>query len=486
VNEAAVAAVDLGASSGRVVVGRFSSEGVAVREVHRFPNVPVRAGRVLRWDVLGLYRGILDGLQKASQQVESLAGVGVDSWAVDYGLLDADGELLGNPVCYREPGTEATVAAVLAEMGPAELYDATGIQLQPFNTLFQLLARRDTAQAAIASRALLIPDLMTYWLCGVPGTEVTNASTTQLLDPRTLKWSAGLADRLKVPVELFPPLRHPGERLAPLTADLGLRHPPEVLTVPSHDTAAAVAGVPADVEEFAFVCTGTWALVGLELSAPVITAASRQANFTNEIGVDGSIRFLRNVTGFWLLQECVRQWRTEGADVDLTALTEAATAVPAFRSIIDVQDPSFAAPGNMPERIRAAVHRTSSLPVESRAELVRCIFDSMALAVRRAIREASTLSGRPVRVVHVVGGGVATPLFCQLVADACQLPVVAGPTEAASWGNVMSQARALGLIGGSLGDNREVVRRTAQPVTYRVRGREQDWERAEQLIGGRR
>lgn len=479
---ATVAAVDLGASSGRVVVGRFTADGVAMQEVHRFPNIPVRAGSTLRWDVLSLFNGIIEGLRAAKQRFGGLDGVGVDGWGVDYGLLDADGELLGNPICYREPRTESTVAAVLADVGTPELYAATGIQLQPFNTLFQLLARQESAQAQAARHALLVPDLLAYWLCGSMGTELTNASTTQLLDPRTMDWSWALGNRLKVPIDLFPPLTKPGQRLGALSPALGLGDETEVIAVPSHDTAASVAGIPADGQDFAYVCTGTWALVGVELPDPVITAASRRANFTNEVGVDGTVRFLRNVTGFWLLQECIRQWRQDGADVDAAGLTDAATGVVGFRAVIDVQDPAFAAPGDMPRRIREAAHRTSGATIAGHAETVRCILDSMALAIRHAVRDAVALSGRTVQVVHMVGGGVSSPLFCQLVADACGLPVVAGPTEAASWGNVLSQARALGVVGDSLAETREVIRHTERPVAYRVSGDEREWARADRLV----
>jgi rhamnulokinase len=481
---ATVAAVDLGASSGRVVVGRCTADEVELHEVHRFPNVPVRAGTTLRWDVLSLFNGVLDGLRAARQRFGGLDGVGVDGWGVDYGLLDADGELLGNPICYREPGTEPTVAAVLADVGAAELYAATGIQLQPFNTLFQLLARGGSAQARAARHALLLPDLLAYWLCGSMGTELTNASTTQLLDPRTMDWSRALAERLQVPIDLFPALRKPGERLGALRPAFGLGDETAVIAVPSHDTAASVAGVPADGQDFAYVCTGTWALVGVELPGPVITAASRQANFTNEVGVDGTVRFLRNVTGFWLLQECIRQWRQEGADVDAAGLTDAATDVVGLRAIIDVQDPEFAAPGDMPGRIRDAARRTSGATIDGQVEIVRCILDSMALATRHAVRDAVGLSGRSVRAVHVVGGGVSSRLFCQQVADACGLPVVAGPTESASWGNVLSQARTLGVVGDSLADTRAVIRRNEQPVVYPAAGDERAWARVDRLVPG--
>lgn len=481
---ATVAAVDLGASSGRVVVGRFTAHDVELHEVHRFPNIPVRAGTTLRWDVLGLFNGVLDGLRAASKRFGGLDGVGIDGWGVDYGLLDDDGELLGNPVCYREPGTESTLAAVLADVGAGELYAATGIQLQPFNTLFQLLARRESAQARAARHVLLVPDLLTYWLCGSVGTELTNASTTQLLDPRTMDWSRALAERLQVPVDLFPALRKPGERLGAVRPAFGLGVETAVIAVPSHDTAASVAGIPADGHDFAYVCTGTWALVGVELPDPVITTASRQANFTNEVGVDGTVRFLRNVTGFWLLQECIRQWRAEGADVDAAGLTDAATDVVGLRAIIDVQDPEFAAPGDMPGRIRDAASRTSGATVDGQGEVVRCILDSMALATRHAVRDAVALSGRTVRAVHVVGGGVSSRLFCQLVADACGLPVVAGPTEAASWGNLLSQARALGVVGDSLAHTRAVIRQNEQPVVYPAAGDEREWARVDRLVPG--
>jgi rhamnulokinase len=483
--EVTIAAVDLGASSGRVVLARTGDSGLTLREVHRFANRPVRVGGRLHWDVLSLFAGIVDGLRVIEREVGRLDSVGVDSWGVDYGLLDADGQLLGNPLHYRDARTTAAIEAVRAQIGADELYAATGIQMQPFNTLYQLLSRRGDAQQQQAAQALLIPDLMSYWLSGERSTEVTNASTTQLLDARTSQWATPLLDRLQVPYQLFPPLRQPGTVLGHLrdevADDTGLPSAVEVVTVPSHDTAAAVAGIPAAVEDFAFVCTGTWALVGLELPAPVLTAQSRTANFTNETGVDGTIRFLRNVTGFWLLQECVREWRTTGAEIDLVALTDAAADVPALRALIDVQDPAFSAPGAMPTRIASASGRCGAAP-QNRAEFVRCILDSMALAVRAAIRDAVTLADRTVSVVHVVGGGVSNPLFCQLVADACQLPVIAGPTEAASWGNAMFQARALGAGSADLADARAIIAASEHPAHYHPQATERVWQQAEDRL----
>jgi rhamnulokinase len=482
----AIAAIDLGASSGRVVSGRGPAGRLTLREVHRFENVPVRAGGVLRWDVLALFRGILDGLRLAQAQAGPLDSVGVDGWGADYGLLDADGQLLGNPAHYRDPRTEAAFAAAVGSVGAAELYDATGTALHRFNTVFQLLSERGSAMLGAAERVLLVPDLITYWLSGSAGTELTNASTTGLLDARTLDWSAPLAARLGLPAGLFAPIRRPGQlagRLLPaIVTDAGLAGAPQVVTVPSHDTAAAVAGVPAESGSFAYVCAGTWALVGLELPDPVITPASRAASFTNEVGADGSIRFLRNVTGFWLLQECAREWRLARLRADAGELTRAAQDVPALRAVIDVQQPDLAVPGDMPRRIALACLRTSGAVISTPAEITRCILDSMAIAIRQALHDGIRLSGHVVDVVHIVGGGAANALFCQLVADACQLPVIAGPAEAASWGNAIYQLRALGALGGPAADARAMIRQAEAPARYEVRGDDAGWQRACDLV----
>ncbi|MGW2635997.1 rhamnulokinase [Streptomyces sp. NPDC001348] len=467
------AAVDLGASSGRVMTGRVGSDSLELSEAHRFPNRPVRVPEGLRWDVLALYSGVLDGL-RAAGQVDS---VGIDSWAVDHGLLDADGALLGNPVHYRDVRTEGVAEKVWATVPAAELYAATGLQYAPFNTLYQLHAARSTAQFAQARRLLLIPDLLTYWLTGEQGTELTNASTTQLIDPRTRDWSYDVAARLDVDLELFAPLRRPGDPAGLLRPEVleetGLTGPVPVTTVGSHDTASAVAAVPASGERFAYICTGTWSLAGLELTAPVLTEESRAANFTNELGLDGTVRYLRNIMGLWLLQECVRAW----GDPDLGPLLREASLVPALRSVVDAGDAAFLAPGRMPQRIAEAC-RVSGQPVPaSPAEITRCILDSLALAHRRAVEDAQRLAGHPVDVVHVVGGGTRNALLCQLTADACGLPVVAGPTEAAALGNVLVQARAHGLV-GDLSDARRLLVAT-QPLTrYEPRGDTARWREA--------
>ncbi|MEY9932784.1 rhamnulokinase [Catenulispora sp. GP43] len=473
-----VAAVDLGASSGRVMAARVGADLLEMREAHRFENRPVRVGGTLYWDVLALYQGIVDGLRGAGQ-VDS---VGIDSWAVDYGLLDADGALLGNPVHYRDGRTDGVAEQVWRTVSAEALYAVTGLQHAPFNTLYQLIAARGSAALASARQAMLIPDLMGYWLTGVAGTELTNASTTQLLDASSRTWAADLAGRLGVDVGLFPPLRQPGSRIGDLLpavlAATGLRGPVPVTAVASHDTASAVVAVPAAKgERFAYISTGTWSLAGLELDRPVRTEAGRAANFTNEAGIDGTVRYLRNITGLWLLQECVREW-----GVDLPALLAAAADLPALRSVIDAADPGFLAPDHMPDRLREACRTTGQPVPDTPPQITRCILDSLALAHRRAIEDAQRLADHPVDVVHMVGGGVHNTLLCQLTADACGLPVVAGPAEAAALGNVLVQARALGVV-GDRGEMRALLAATQPLVRYEPAGDRGAWDTAAARVG---
>ena len=473
-----VAAVDLGAASGRVMRAQVGPDRLDLAEVGRFENVPVRVGGTLHWDVLGLYQGVLDGL-RAAGPVES---VGIDSWAVDYGLLDADGRLLGNPVHYRDGRTDGVMEQVLREIPAEELYAKTGLQFLPFNTIFQLVSALGSAQMEAARTLLLIPDLVTYWLTGELGAERTNASTTQLLDIHTGTWATDLMDRLGIRSELFPPLREPGSAIAALRPEvcdqLGLGRPATVTAVGSHDTASAVVAVPATSERFAYISCGTWSLVGVELDRPVLTAESRAANFTNEIGVDGKIRYLRNVMGLWLLQECLRTWRSRGQAVDLESLLAAAARVPALTAVVDANDPAFLPPGDMPSRIADACRRLGQQPPSGPAETVRCILDSLALAHRAAVADAQRLSGRDVDVVHIVGGGARNALLCQLTADACGLPVEAGPQEATALGNALVQARALHQVGPDLAAMRTLVRATQPIRRYEPRGDSAAWEAA--------
>ncbi|WP_276324149.1 rhamnulokinase family protein [Streptomyces sp. RFCAC02] len=477
------AAVDLGASSGRVMLGAVRDGTVTLREAHRFPNRPVRVGGTLHWDVLALHRGVLDGLREAGRAASGeLAGVGVDSWAVDYGLLDASGALLGNPVHYRDTRTAGAAERVAAVVPPEELYAATGLQHLPFNTVYQLVAARNSPLLTIADRLLLIPDLIAYWLTGEAGTELTNASTTQLIDPRTRDWSGTVARALGIDLGLFPPLRVPGDAAGDLLpgvlAEAGLTGRVPVTAVGSHDTASAVAGVPAAGDRFAYIATGTWSLAGVELDAPVLTEESRRANFTNELGVDGTVRYLRNIMGLWLLQECLRDWSVADGPAGLAPLLEAAARAEPLRSVVDAGDPAFIPPGRMPERIADACRRTGQPVPRDRAETVRCVLDSLALAHRAAVEDAQRLSGKDVDTVHIVGGGAHNELLCRLTADACGLPVVAGPAEAAALGNVLVQARAAGEAHGGLADLRALLRAGLPLRQHEPSGDRAAWDRA--------
>ncbi len=472
-----VAAVDLGASAGRVMAGRVGSGLLELREAHRFPNIPVRAGGTLHWDILSLHRGVLDGLRAAADGSE-LASAGIDAWGVDYGLIDSSGALLGNPVHYRDRRTEGAVERVLAAVPAEELYATTGIQQLAINTICQLAVAAGTPQLRAAETLLLIPDLLGYWLTGSAGAELTNASTTQLLDVRARTWATSLIDRAGIPQRIFPPLRRPGDLVGELRPDVagaaGLPAGLPVVAVGSHDTASAVAAVPAQGGNFAYISCGTWSLVGMELDQPVLTEASRLANFSNETGIDGTIRYLRNVAGLWLLQESLRAWPGAGLD-DLLA---AASRLPALRWVIDADDPALLAPGDMPSRIAAACEAAGRAAPAGRAETVRCILDSLALAHRRAIVGVQDLSGRHADTVHLVGGGARNELLCQLTADACGLPVVAGPVEASAIGNILVQARALGVAPAQLDGLRALVRGSQRLRRFEPRGDDARWRAA--------
>lgn len=481
----AFAAADLGATSGRVMVGRVGPAHLDLSEAHRFPNRPVLAGGSLHWDVLGLYQGVLDGLREAARS-GGVTSVGVDSWAVDYGLLDADGRLLGNPHHYRDSRTQDAAPRVWDAVPAKELYRVTGLQHLPFNTVFQLAAARGSAQLAAARTLLLIPDLLVHWLTGTVGAELTNASTTALLDAATGDWSGDLLGRLGLDPELFPPLRQPGEvagELLPAVArETGLAEGTPVVTVASHDTASAVAAIPADRPGFGYVSCGTWSLAGLELDQPVITEASRAANFTNERGIDGTFRFLRNIMGLWLLSETLRTWTAEGLPTDLAPLLARAADAPPFAALVDPDAPEFLAPGDMPARIAAYCERTGQRAPADQAAMVRCILESLALAHRAALRTAAELSGRDLDVVHLVGGGSRNDLLCQLTADAIGLPLVAGPTEATALGNVLVQARAHGLVADRTA-MRRLVADTQHLRQFRPSGDPNAWAAAGARIG---
>jgi rhamnulokinase len=478
-----VAAVDLGASSGRVMLGRVGEGVLALTEVNRFPNTPVAVRGTLYWDALALYRGVLDGLRSAGREAGRLDGVGIDSWAIDYGLLDATGTLLGNPIHYRDARTDGVMERVLARIPAGELYETTGLQFLPFNTIYQLVAAAGLPQTTAASRLLLLPDLLAYWLTGREVAEVTNASTTQLLDVRRRAWATDLMAQVGIDPGLFPSLIEPGDRIGDLLPDvlqeIGLTGPAQVLAVGSHDTASAVVGVPAETDRFAYISCGTWSLVGVELDRPVLSVDSRRANFTNELGVDGTVRYLRNVMGLWLLQESLRTWNAAGLVGDLQTLLQEAAGVPPFQALVDPDDPVFLPPGDMPGRIAHACRLTGQTAPKTQAETVRCILDSLALAYRRTLREAEQLSGRDIDVLHVVGGGARNTLLCQLTADACETPVLAGPVESTALGNALVQARALGALHGDLSVLRRLLRETQPLKRYEPTANGSAWRAAE-------
>jgi rhamnulokinase len=478
-------AVDLGAQSGRVALGRFDGETLAVTEAHRFPNIPVRTSGTLRWDVLRLHDGVLDGLRAAARDADGIDSVAVASWAVDFGLLDRRGQLVGNPVHYRDARRATAFDRVRGTIPPRELYERTGIQLIPINTLFELAAmaaERDPA-LEIADRLLLIPDLFHNWLSGARVTEVTNATTTQCFDARERAWTLDLLERLEIPTRIFPDVVPAGTVLGPVTAEvteetaLAGAH---VIAGATHDTAAAVAAVPFAEPDAAYISAGTWSLVGVELSAPLIDDRTYGANLTNEGGVAGRIRLLRNVTGLWLLHECLRVWEPTGSGSfeDLVALAHDAAPL---RSLVDVDHPLFAVRGDIPDRVREFCRTTAQPVPESRGAVVRCILDSLALKHAQVVELLGEATGAAPRTLHVVGGGSRNALLCRLTADAAELPVVAGPAEATTIGNLLVQAIALGEL-SSLDEARAVVRASFEPQTYEPDGSDA-WREARARLG---
>ncbi|MFT4210419.1 MAG: rhamnulokinase family protein [Microbacterium sp.] len=463
----AVAAVDLGATSGRVIVGRVGADTLEMEHVARFPNDPVALADGLHWNVLGLYGAALDGLRKAFRAEPSIASIGVDSWAVDYALL-REGRMLGEPFHYRDARTAIGVQRVHERMPHAELFARNGLQFLPFNTLYQLAAE-PADLLAFADTALLVPDLIGCWLTGVARAEATNASTTGLLRGDGRDWDAELVTALGLPGRILSPVVAPGEALGPLRPEVAARLDAPagttVTAVGSHDTASAVVAVPMQADAAAYISCGTWGLVGVEVDRPVRSPAALQANFTNEGGVDGRIRLLHNVMGLWILSEAVRGWeREQGHRIDLPTLLDSAPDVdPRSVPVFDVDDPRFLPPGDMPARIDAWCAEHGLRAPRTRVDHVRAIVESLAQAFADAVHQAARIGAVEVRTIHIVGGGALNELLCQRTADRAGLPVVAGPVEATALGNVLVQARAAGLVTGSLAALRDLVART-QPL----------------------
>lgn len=464
------AAVDLGASSGRVVAGAVDGTGdVRLEEVHRFGNVARRANGHLRWDVRSLYAQVLDGLGHLAARYPQVESIGIDTWGVDYGILDADGELIDDPVSHRDDRTADVIDAVHDRIRPAELYERCGVQYLPFNTIYQLAAERSRPTWSRAAHVVLLPDLLAYWLTGALATEATNASTTGMLDVTTGDWATDLLARLDLDPRVLPPIERAGAVRGPVCGDVrervGLRTGVVVTTVGSHDTASAVVALPATEPGAAFVSSGTWSLAGIELTDPVVTDAARSANFSNELGVDDRTRFLRNVGGLWLLQECIRTWNERGGRHTTEALLNAAGDLPPGGPTFDVDDPAFIPPGDMPGRIADALDEPPPTPEAT----TRAIVDSLATAYARTIASAGALASTAPTTIHVVGGGSHADLLCQLTADTSGLAVHAGPAEATSLGNVLVQARTHGAAPSTLAEMRTLVARRPDVRSFQPR-----------------
>jgi rhamnulokinase len=473
-------ALDLGAESGRALIGSFDGSRLDVEVAHRFPNVPVQMGGTLYWDFPRLFGDVLTGIQ-AALAAGPITSVGVDGWGVDFGLIDSRGRLIANPIHYRDTRTSGMMERALQRVSKESVYTQTGIQFMPINTLYQLLAMSSDADLEHAERLLMIPDLVHHFLCDSVVGEYTNATTTQCYDVERGAWSARLLSDLDIPLRLFPEVVPPGTRLGRLRSDVG--GDLTVIAPATHDTASAVVATPLAADgSTAFLSSGTWSLIGLELPKPVLTPAACQGNLTNEGGVAGTVRLLKNVMGLWLIQEARRSLGLTLTYDELTA--QAASAAP-FSAFIDPDDQRFLRPGDLPGNVRAYCVESGQSPPADTASLVRVVLESLALKYAVVLRQLEAASGRTVRTIHVVGGGSQNALLCQLTADASGLPVLAGPSEATSIGNLVVQAIALGEL-SSVAEARQVVAACWPARRYAPAG---DWseprQRFEQILASR-
>ena len=479
-------ACDLGAESGRLILGTLENHRLTLEELHRFPNRPVNAGGSLHWDIPALFDELKAGVKKAAQRSLPIQSISTDSWGVDYLLFDAQGALLSPTFHYRDERTARGVARAKSRVDWKTIFAETGVQFMPLNTIYQLAAEAP-ARLQQAHRLLLIGDGFNFLLSGVARAEESMASTSQLYNPRTKSWSRLLLQALDIPAGLFPPIVPSGTRLGPLrpewARETGLEGL-EVIAACSHDTGAAVAGVPGSGEGWAYLSSGTWSLMGVELPAPIITDPCRELNFTNEIGYGGSVRLLKNIVGLWIVQECRGQWAKQGSDYDYATLTQMAAAAPPFVSLIDPADPRFLSPGDMPARIADYCRETGQPSPSSPGAAIRCALESLALLYRRTGLQIEQLTGRKIERLHIVGGGSRNALLNQFTANALHIPVLAGPVEATAAGNLLVQAIASGRL-ASLAEAREVVRASSE-ITQVDPCDAPEWEAAnrrwEQLI----
>lgn len=464
-------AFDLGASSGRGIVGTLDQRKLVIEELHRFPNGPTTILGNMHWDVLRLYNEMLEALSLYAQRYgKDLHGIGFDTWGVDYGLLAKDGSLLGNPSHYRDKRTDGMVEAACKLVSREAIFEATGIQFMQLNTLFQLfsMVAQQSPLLDVAETLLLMPSLFIYFFTGKKVNEFTHATTTQMYNPRAGNWADAMLNQLGIPTHILTEIAPPGtivEKLYPaIAAEIGLGDVPVIATA-GHDTACAVAAVPATGDDWAYLSSGTWSLLGIETAQPIINADSLRYNLTNEGGVGNTFRFLKNIMGLWLVQECKRIWERGGNPLDFGALMQEAQNAKHFSAIIDPNDSRFLNPPDMPSAIAQFCKDTGQNPPMSRGEFIRCALESLALKYRNVLEKFEQLRGKPIEVLHIVGGGVKNTLLCQFTANATGKPVIAGPIEATAIGNILVQAMATGDI-GSLKDARELVRQSYELVEY--------------------
>lgn len=464
-------AFDLGASSGRAMLGFFDGNRLTLEEIHRFTNEPVQIGGSLYWDILRLFhelkRGIALCVKKGHRDIAAMA---IDTWGVDFGLLDEGGRLLGNPYHYRDKNTDGIMEEVFRLIPPEELYLKTGIQLMKLNTIFQLYSMKLGGLPIFreARTMLPTPDLLNYFLTGEKAAEYSIATTTQLLDPVKREWSKEITGRLGLPSGIFPPISATGSVVGRLTPDiareLGIGEIP-VIAAASHDTQSAIASVPAEGEDFAYISSGTWSLMGVETDRPILNEKSYRLAFTNEGGVGGKITFLKNIPGLWLIQECKRQWEREGENTSFAELEEMAVRSEPFEAFIDPEHEDFLPPGDLPSRIREYCAGTNQPVPRSKGETVRCIEQSLAMKYRMTMDSLEEITGKKLPAIHIVGGGIKDGLLCRLTADATGRRTVTGPVEATSVGNLLVQAMALGEL-DNLSELRQVVRESFPTTVY--------------------
>ena len=466
-------AFDFGAESGRAILGHFDGDRLSLEEVHRFPNVPLRQPDGLHWNVDDLFTQIKVGLAACRRMHGEPESIGIDTWGVDFGLLDADGKLLFSPFHYRDGRTNGVMEKLFQRVPREEVYAETGVQFLPFNSLYQLysMALADAPALNEARTLLMIPDLFNYWLTGRAACEYTNATTTQFFNPTTGAWAESLLRRLDIPTQFLPPIVQPGTALGSLLPSIvdetGIRDA-QVIVPACHDTGSAVAAVPASDDDAAYISSGTWSLVGVETREPLISRESLENNFTNEGGVAGRIRFLKNVQALWLLQECRRSWERQGEALSYSEIAALAESAAPFGPIVDVDDAAFLSPPDMPQAIESYCRQSGQTPPTDKATLVRCILESIALKYRAVLGQIESMRGRSVSAIHIVGGGSRNRLLCQLTADATGKPVTAGPVEATAIGNVLVQAIALGHL-RSLEEGRALVRHSFDIDCYEPR-----------------